>query len=86
MKLIKLLPKLIVLLLILILVLNNMQKVEFNLYGIYIWNLPLIVILLIALILGAIIGFFLRLVKLTQLKLEIHNLKKQLEKHNSADV
>lgn len=80
MKLIKLLPKIIILLLLLVLVLNNMQKVQFNLYGIYIWNLPLIVIILIALIIGAIIGFSLRLVKLTQLKLEIHSLKKQLEK------
>lgn len=80
MKLIKLLPQIIILLLLIVLVLNNMQKVEFNLYGIYIWHLPLILIVIIALLVGTIIGFSLRLVKLASLKLEIHSLKKQLEK------
>lgn len=80
MKLIKLLPQIMILLLLIVLVLNNMQKVEFNLYGIYIWHLPLILIVIIALLVGTIIGFSLRLVKLASLKLEIHSLKKQLEK------
>lgn len=84
MKLIKLLPKIVIFLLLLVLVLNNMQKVEFNLYGIYIWNLPLIAIILIALILGALIGFSLKIIRLTELKLQIHNLKKDLEKIKSA--
>jgi lipopolysaccharide assembly protein A len=84
MKLLKLLPKIIIFVLILILVLNNMQRVEFNLYGIYIWNLPLIVIILITFIIGIIIGFSLRIIKLAELKLQIHNLKKDLEKQSST--
>lgn len=84
MKLLKLLPKIVVLILLLVLVLNNMQKVEFNLYGIYIWNLPLIVIILIALILGLIIGFSLRVIKLADLKLQIHNLKRDLAKSTTS--
>ena len=80
MKLLKLIPKIIIFLLLLVLVLNNMQKVEFNLYGVYIWNLPLIVIIMMALILGLLIGFSLRIIKLAELKLQIHNLKKDLEK------
>lgn len=84
MKLLKLLPKIAILLLLLVLVLNNLQKVEFNLYGIYIWNLPLIVIILIALIIGLIIGFSLRVIKLADLKLQVHNLKKDLEKFTAS--
>jgi uncharacterized integral membrane protein len=84
MKLIKLLPKLIILLLLIVLILNNMQKVEFNLYGVYIWHLPLIIILFITLIIGLIIGFTLRVIKLTELKLQVYNQKKEIENLKSA--
>lgn len=68
--------------LILLLVLDNMQAVDFNLLGIYQIKLPLIAIILIVFVLGIILGFlfgmlrgFARKSEIKKLENEIKNLK-----------
>lgn len=79
MKVIKLILQLALLILLVVLFLNNMQLVEFNFYGIWLWRLPLIMLVALAIILGMIAGFCFRLFKSAEQKLEIHNLKKELD-------
>ena len=72
--------------LVLILVINNIQTVEFNLYGIYYLKLPLIVLTLIFLFIGLITGIlissFKRLklkAKISQLESDLHDIKKNVK-------
>lgn len=80
MKIVHWIIRIIVFVLILVLVLNNMQKVQFNFYGIYTWDLPLIILIFAAAIIGVFIGFAIWLVRIIELKSQIRNLKKDLEK------
>ena len=71
--------------LILVLVLNNMQRVQFNFYGIYNWTLPLIVLSLIFLIVGILIGLIYGLFRSFELRSRIKLLKKDLETAQKAN-
>lgn len=64
--------------LIVVLILNNMGRVQFNFYGIYSWTTPLIVVCLIFFLLGIIIGVLFSSLRVVKLKFTIRALKKQL--------
>lgn len=64
--------------LVLILVINNMQTVEFNLYGIYYLKLPLIVLSLIFLFIGLVTGILISAFKGLKLKAKISQLENDL--------
>lgn len=73
-------------LLVLILVINNMQTVEFNIYGIYYLKLPLIVLTLIFLFIGLVTGILisgfkgLKLkAKISQLETDLHDIQKNVK-------
>jgi uncharacterized integral membrane protein len=68
-----------VFILLLVLILNNSQPVQFNFYGIYSWSLPLILMVFGALIIGIIIGLIYGFGRSLELKLRIRLLKKDLE-------
>ena len=80
MKILRWIIRIIIFVLILVFVLNNMQKVQFNFYGIYTWDLPLIVPVFAALIIGIFIGFIIWIARLVELKFQLRGLKKELEK------
>jgi len=86
MKIIHWIVRIIVALLIVVLALNNMQRVEFNFYGIYTWNFPLILLVFIMLALGILIGLIFGLVRHISLKSQIHTLKKELNNKNTATI
>ena len=65
--------------LVLVLILNNSQPVQFNFYGIYSWSLPLIIMVFSALIIGLLIGLIYGFTKNLELKLRIKLLKKDME-------
>lgn len=65
--------------LVLVLILNNSQPVQFNFYGIYSWSLPLIVIVFGGLIIGLLIGLIYSFSRNLELKLRIKLLKKDIE-------
>ena len=46
----------IIFILVLVLILNNWQPVQFNFYGIYSWTIPLIIMIFMAFVLGVLIG------------------------------
>jgi uncharacterized integral membrane protein len=71
--------------LVLVLILNNMQLVQFNFYGIYSWSLPLIVLAIIALIIGILIGITYGFVRSFELKSRIKLLRKDLEAAQKAN-
>ena len=68
-----------VFILILVLILNNSQPVQFNFYGVYSWSLPLILMVFGALIIGIIIGLIYGFGRALELKLRVRLLKKDLE-------
>ena len=69
----------VVFILILVLILNNLQKVQFNFYGIYTWNLPLIIIVLSAIAIGVIVGLIFGFIRSLELRSRIKLLHKDLE-------
>ncbi len=73
--------------LILVLVLNNMERVQFNFYGIYSWTMPLIVLALIFLIAGVLIGMIYSFFRSMELRSRIKLLRKDLEaaKHTNPN-
>jgi uncharacterized integral membrane protein len=62
-----------------VLVLDNIQTVEFNVFGIYSFKLPLIAMAAIFLSLGIVIGFFISFFQKVGLKSEIGKLTKEIE-------
>lgn len=66
--------------LVVVLILNNMGRVQFNFYGIYSWTLPLIVVCLVFLLLGIAIGVVFSILHAVKLKLKLRALQKQLDK------
>ena len=62
-----------------VLVLDNIQSVEFNFFGIYRFKLPLIAMAAIFLSLGVVIGFFISFFQKTGLKSQISKLTKEVE-------
>ena len=62
-----------------VLVLDNIQSVEFNFFGIYRVKLPLIAMAAIFLSLGIVIGFFISLFQKINLKSQINKLVKENE-------
>ena len=79
-KIIRLILRIILFVLILVLAINNMQTVEFNLLGIYALKLPLIMLVALFSVLGIIIGVIFNFMSKLELKHEINQLKKQLKK------
>lgn len=72
--------------LVLVLVLNNMQRVQFNFYGIYSWTLPLIVLALIFFIIGIVIGLVYSFIRSFELRSRIKLLRKDLEEARTAST
>ncbi len=72
--------------LILVLIVNNLQKVQFNFYGVYTWNLPLIVIVLIAMAIGIAIGLIFGFIRSLELRSRIKLLHKDLELAKKSNI
>jgi uncharacterized integral membrane protein len=64
---------------ILVLVLDNMQTIDFSIFTVYHLKMPLIALLLIFFALGSILGFLVGFFKRLGLNAEIRKLKKQIE-------
>ena len=79
-KILRLVLRIILFILVLVLAINNIQTVEFNLLGIYILKLPLIMLTALFLILGVILGILFNFMSKLELKHEIKQLNKQLNK------
>ena len=72
---------------VLVLVINNKQTVQFNFYGIYTWDVALIVLCFVFLLLGFVIGIIYSLMRSFELKTQIKLLRKDLDnarKNNPA--
>ena len=69
----------IIFILVLVLILNNWQPVQFNFYGIYSWTIPLIIMIFMAFVLGVLIGVIYGIGRTLELKFRIKLLKKDLE-------
>lgn len=71
--------RIIVLIFLIIIAMNNLQLVEFNLLGLIIIKLPLFFSLLLFLVLGFLLGIFYAYFKTVPLKLENYRLTKKLQ-------
>ena len=69
----------IIFILVLVLILNKWQPVQFNFYGIYSWTIPLIIMIFMAFVLGVLIGVIYGIGRTLELKFRIKLLKKDLE-------
>lgn len=63
---------------ILVLVLNNMQTVDFNLFSLYHMKLPLIVLVLIFFILGVFLGLLFGILRRSAVKSDAYKLEKEI--------
>jgi uncharacterized integral membrane protein len=70
--------RLILFLLLLVLVIDNIQAVQFNLFGIYFVKLPLILLAMLFLALGVLCGLSIGLVGRISLKAKIRSLEKDM--------
>lgn len=84
MKIARWIVRIVLFILVLVLVLNNMQRVQFNFYGIYTWNMPLIVLGIAFLIVGLLIGILLGFIKTLELRSRIKLLTKDLDSARKA--
>lgn len=71
----KWLLRILIFVLILIIIIDNIQTVHFNLLGIYFIQLPLIVLVLIFFALGVLMGLLIGLMNSIKLKSRIHQLE-----------
>jgi uncharacterized integral membrane protein len=78
--------RLIIFILALILALDNMEHVNFNFFGMYNWNLPVIALALIFLAIGIIIGLLYGSLRIIELKTKIHKLEKRIANDSKTDV
>ena len=79
MKIIRWIARIVLFILVIVLVLQNRHIVQFNLYGIYIWNLPIIVLCFIFLLIGLTIGLGYSFIQSIKLKSKIRSLKHNLD-------
>ena len=78
--------RIIIFVLLLVILLNNMQEIQFNFYGIYFWHLPLIVFGLIALAIGLVCGLSVGLMRTFKLKSQIRVLQESMNKSGQAQL
>lgn len=78
--------RVILFILILVLVLNNKHNVQFNLYNIYTWNVPLIVLCFIFLLIGLCIGVIYGLLRSLELKTRIKLLQRDLDNARKTTI
>ncbi|MCC2624408.1 MAG: hypothetical protein K0R14_281 [Burkholderiales bacterium] len=82
MKLLKILGwvlKIALFIIILVLVLDNMQAIDFNIFGIYHIKLPLIVLLLVFFVIGIVMGLVLGILRGFASKADMRRLEKEIE-------
>jgi putative membrane protein len=87
MKLLKILGwtlKIALFIIILVLVLDNMQAIDFNLFSIYHIKLPLIVLLLIFFVIGIILGLVFGILRGFASKSDVRRLEKEIENLKST--
>ena len=84
MKIIYALIKIVVLLILLLLAVSNTQMIAFNYLPGQIVNLPLIVLLLIFFIIGAVFGVFAMFGRLLRLRSQVNQLQAKLDKQIKA--
>ncbi|KDN12982.1 putative inner membrane hypothetical protein [Snodgrassella communis] len=84
MKIIYILIKIVVLLALLLLTVSNTQLIAFNYLPGQMVNLPLIVLLLIFFIIGAVFGVFAMFGRLLHLRSQVNQLQNQLNKQAKA--
>ena len=72
--------RIIILVLLIILIIDNMRTTTFNFIGIYQTTLPLIVILLVFLAIGIVVGLIVGMFRKFELKAKINMLEKELKK------
>lgn len=70
--------RLIILAFTLVLVLNNMQKVDLNLFNVYHINAPLILILFIFFIIGTVVGFIINMFRGFASRSSVKNIEAEL--------
>jgi putative membrane protein len=72
--------RLIILVLLLVLVLNNMQKVDLNIFSIYHIQTPLIIVVLTVFIVGVLTGFLINLLRGFASKTSVKELEKEISR------
>lgn len=78
-KIIRWIIRIVLFILVLVLILNNLQKVQFNFYGLYTWDLPLIALVAAFLLIGIIVGLIFGFMRSLELRSRIKLLKADLE-------
>lgn len=72
--------RLLILAIVLVLVLNNMQQVDLNLFSIYHLKTPLIVLLLVFFVIGLIAGFILNMLRGFASRSSVRDLEKEINR------
>ena len=85
-RILRIIVRVVIFIILLILAINNMQNVEFNFLGIYMLKLPLIITLAIFMVAGIFIGALFSLMNNLNLKSQLRQLRKQLERQDQTKV
>ena len=78
-KIIRWVVRIVLFILVLVLIINNLQKVQFNFYGLYTWDLPLIALAAVFLLIGVIVGLIFGFMRSLELRSRIKLLRNDLE-------